>query len=181
MFFLLFVILVSMNFPLSSNGFSVNCRSILVKEEIKKCTKTVHDFQDTHEKVDGNKWLEPNVSKELNAKCEGAMNCLHLLDDCAVFEDDDILWLEDFCDSYEFLTGEFLDCAVKIDKNQKDPCVQHYLVNSPYFMLNTSSERCQMLKSDGSCVKSVISSTCSPTSANSFQGLLDRQMIRMKC
>ncbi|CAP25416.1 Protein CBG04774 [Caenorhabditis briggsae] len=62
------------------------------------------------------------------------MNCLHLLDNCAVFEDDDILWLEDFCDSYEFLTGNFHPCALKIDKNTKDPCVQQYLVNSPYFM-----------------------------------------------
>ncbi|CAO4380989.1 unnamed protein product [Caenorhabditis nigoni] len=81
------------------------------------------------------------------------MNCLHLLDNCAVFEDDDILWLEDFCDSYEFLTGNFHSCALKIDKNTRDSCVQHYLVNSPYFMLN-DSQRCEMLKSDGSCFKS---------------------------
>ncbi|KAF1753824.1 hypothetical protein GCK72_020381 [Caenorhabditis remanei] len=162
------------------SGYSVNCRSDLVRQEIRKCTKTVHDFQDTQVRVDGNKWLEPNVSKELNAKCDDAMNCLHLLDHCSVFEDDDILWLDDFCDSYGFLTGNFHECAVKIDKNQQDPCVQHYLVNSPYFMLD-GSQRCQMLKSDGSCVKSVISSTCSPGSANDFQDLLDRQMIRLKC
>uniref|UniRef100_A0A1I7UWE3 DUF19 domain-containing protein n=1 Tax=Caenorhabditis tropicalis TaxID=1561998 RepID=A0A1I7UWE3_9PELO len=165
----------------SSSAYSVNCRSGLVKDEIRKCTKTVHDFQDSHQRMDGNRWLEPSVSRELNAKCEDAMNCLHLLDSCSVFEDDDILWLEDFCDSYQFLTGNFYECALKIDKNQRDPCVQHYLVNSPYFMLGTSSERCQMLKSDGSCVKSVINSTCSPSSSNEFQNLLDRQMIRMKC
>lgn len=174
------VIIIVLMLPFSS-GYSVNCRSALVKSEIRKCTQAAHDFQSAHERVDGNRWLEENVSKELNAKCESAMNCLHLLDNCAVFEDDDILWLEDFCDSYGFLTGaNFHDCAVKIDKNQKDPCVQHYLVNSPYFMLD-SSQRCQMLKSDGACVKSTIGSTCSTNNANDFQGLLDRQLIRLKC
>ena len=67
-----FVTIIMTLIPCCS-GYSVNCRSDLVKQEIRKCTKTVHDFQDTQVRVDGNRWLEPNVSKELNAKCDDAM------------------------------------------------------------------------------------------------------------
>ncbi|CAI2353100.1 unnamed protein product [Caenorhabditis sp. 36 PRJEB53466] len=150
-------------------------------EELKlKCTATVHDFQNHQAQVDGDHWLEPQVSKVLNKKCDEAKKCLRMLEDCSVFEDDDILWLEDFCDSYGFLTGAFHSCAVKIDKNFKDPCVQHYLVNSPYFMLD-ESDRCDMLKNDGRCLKRIINSTCSPDFAADFQELLGRQMTRLDC
>lgn len=68
----LILVTVFLTFPIF-DSYSVNCRSNLVRSEIRKCTQTVHEFQRTHERMDGNKWLEPQTAGELNRKCDEAM------------------------------------------------------------------------------------------------------------